>query len=173
MRAVITGHTSGLGKAVAEQLAALNVEVVGASRSNGFDLWTQQHLVIDLLRKVKPDLFINNAHVAFKQVELAFAWCELFGDDSTKTMVTVGSLITTVNRYPKPCQYEIEKLALDETVKHLRRFSEAKLVHVRFGPLALGRGLLSEGGKLPLSDAAKALITAANGSTLDQLIVKR
>ena len=62
MKIALTGHTSGLGKGLYEQLGALGHEVYGFSTSTGFDINTEAHQHKILGECVECDLFINNAY---------------------------------------------------------------------------------------------------------------
>lgn len=83
MKIAITGHTKGLGKALAD--AYSEHQVLGFSRTNGYDL--QQRGVVDkILEQSKQcDIFINNAYVADKQTELFVRAVQQF--ENTNTLV--------------------------------------------------------------------------------------
>jgi hypothetical protein len=59
MKIGITGHTSGLGKALFNYYESLGHECVGFSRSNGHDIATNFDDIISQASEL--DLFINNA----------------------------------------------------------------------------------------------------------------
>ena len=43
----IVGHTKGIGKAIAKLYESKKYEVIGLSRSNGYDLITEQEKIMD------------------------------------------------------------------------------------------------------------------------------
>jgi len=61
--ALVTGHSSGIGKAFAEHLTARGYSVLGASRSNGYDLSTKEGVdrLVKSVGTQSLDLLINNA----------------------------------------------------------------------------------------------------------------
>lgn len=69
MKIVITGHTSGLGKYIFDHFNKdLNNQVIGLSRSNGYDLNTSIDEIVNISDGC--DVFINNAYANLKQHEL-------------------------------------------------------------------------------------------------------
>ena len=67
MKIAITGHTSGLGRAFYNHFS-LNHEVIGLSRSNGYDIVTSNDRIIKAVQGF--DLFFNNAHAGHCQGSL-------------------------------------------------------------------------------------------------------
>ncbi len=68
--ALVTGASSGIGKALVDFLASKNIEVIGTSRTNStfpLDLSDrdQRKQLLDLITEKKPDLIINNAGFGF------------------------------------------------------------------------------------------------------------
>ena len=59
----ITGHTKGIGKAISDKLS-LSYNIIGFSRSNGFDISIDQGKIIK--ESQGADIFINNAFVFAK-----------------------------------------------------------------------------------------------------------
>ena len=53
MKAIVTGHTRGLGAAIAEQLLARGIAVLGLARSGNTDLATRYP---DLFNEIALDL---------------------------------------------------------------------------------------------------------------------
>lgn len=68
MKVAITGHTSGLGKILYNYFVSQNYEVIGMSRSNGYNIESDQDKIIENL--TGADIFINNAHSYDYQTEL-------------------------------------------------------------------------------------------------------
>lgn len=93
MKIGITGHSKGIGKALHEILSQEH-EVLGFSRSNGYDIQTKQAQIIDQIKDC--DVFVNNAWSGFYQINLLNSMFELWKDDETKTIVNVSSL----SKYP-------------------------------------------------------------------------
>jgi NADP-dependent 3-hydroxy acid dehydrogenase YdfG len=89
MKVAITGHTKGIGKAIADLY--YTDEVVGFSRSNGYDL--SETGVVDKIvyKSVDCDVFINNAYHDFAQCELLEGIFNSWKNDPTKTIVNIIS----------------------------------------------------------------------------------
>jgi hypothetical protein len=85
MKAVITGHTRGVGKALYDSLKAAEWEVVGLSRSNGYDIELDFDKVVEAA--TGADLFINNTYRDKQQTKLVHAL-----KDKVGKMVVMGSV---------------------------------------------------------------------------------
>ena len=70
----ITGHTRGIGKGLYDYFTAKGCQVKGFSLTNGFDISKKENIdrIVELTREC--DLFINNAHCDYQQVEIAKLW---------------------------------------------------------------------------------------------------
>lgn len=60
MKVAVTGHTRGIGQAVANLLQENNCDVLGFSRSNGYNITAQQTEIVSAATEC--DVFINNAY---------------------------------------------------------------------------------------------------------------
>tara|TARA_A100001515_G_scaffold125853_1_gene110822 strand:+ start:124 stop:708 length:585 start_codon:yes stop_codon:yes gene_type:complete len=69
MKVVITGHTKGIGKSIFDLLSDKGYDVVGLSRSNGFDISETQKVVEEII-SIDPEIFINNAYQPKVQTEI-------------------------------------------------------------------------------------------------------
>lgn len=85
MKVVITGHTHGIGKALYDSFKLAKWEVVGLSRSNGYDIDTNFDQVVEAA--TDADLFINNAYRDQQQTKLVHAL-----KYKVKKMVVMGSV---------------------------------------------------------------------------------
>lgn len=94
MKIGITGHSRGIGKALYDVLSAENNEVEGFSRSNGFDITTQQSLIARTVKNY--DVFVNNAWQGNAQLDLLNAVFNMWQFDEHKTIVNISSL----TKYP-------------------------------------------------------------------------
>lgn len=107
---VITGHTSGVGKTIYDALCADSCrEIVGLSRSNGYDIDADFDKVVEAASGA--ELFINNAYRDKQQLKLVEAL-----KDKVGMMVVMGS----VSRfYPEviPTQYVHDKQELAEACR--------------------------------------------------------
>ena len=91
MKAAITGHTKGLGKSFLTHLESKGYQVLGFSRSNGYNIEeiATQKKIIDVSQDC--DIFINNAHHGFSQTELfSRAWNQW--KNTAKIIISISSI---------------------------------------------------------------------------------
>jgi NAD(P)-dependent dehydrogenase (short-subunit alcohol dehydrogenase family) len=62
MKVAVTGHSGGLGKAIADRLARDGHEIVGFSLDNGYDLSTPDGFRRIVNEALECDVFVNCAH---------------------------------------------------------------------------------------------------------------
>jgi len=87
MKVAITGHTQGIGKAIAE----LYPDHIGFSRSNGYDI-----SVLTLREQIVSessdcDVFINNATIDHFQTYMFTEIFNVWKNDPNKTIVNINS----------------------------------------------------------------------------------
>lgn len=85
MKVVITGHTYGIGKALYNSFKSAEWEVIGLSRSNGYDIDADFAKVVEAA--TGADLFINNAYRDKQQTRLVHAL-----KNKVKKMIVMGSV---------------------------------------------------------------------------------
>ena len=122
MKIAITGHTSGIGKAIFEALS--DYDVVGLSRSTGHDITSDLDRLKIIDRIYDCDVFINNAfdYVNYTDAQTILArqvfdvW---FGED--KYILNISSRVNDFDEI-KNQKYADAKLSLDnfyeETLMH-------------------------------------------------------
>jgi hypothetical protein len=107
---IITGHTSGIGKAIYDKFKEISCrEIVGMSRSNGYDIEKDFDKIVE--EATGAEIFINNAYRDSQQLKLVDAL-----KDKVDMMVVMGS----VSRfYPEliPTNYVHDKQALAEACR--------------------------------------------------------
>jgi len=123
MKIAITGHTKGIGKKLSEIYSSKGHEIVGLSRSNGYEIKD----VDKLLPLIEPcDIFINNAYDKFYQVELLFGMYKLWYTKPNKKIINISTFYTS---YPSAAdigiewiEYHVHKTALEDAVEKLRMY---------------------------------------------------
>ena len=132
MKIAITGHTSGIGKCLYNLLTAQGHEVVGFSRSNGYDLAVPA-TVGNIVKQAKDyDVFINNAYYNLTQVDLMYALDVFWKDNKSKTHVVVGSR-SADGIFFKASPYAVMKSAIDNAALQLQVASNYRLINVKPG----------------------------------------
>lgn len=127
----ITGHTRGVGLALATALERRGDTVIGLSRSNGYDI-TEPEGIFGKIRDA--DVFICNAHAGFAQAELVFAMARTWAPYPRRLIVAMGSLSADgIN--PSQGNYAIHKKALDAACEQMQadRSVKCRITLVRFG----------------------------------------
>lgn len=62
MKVVITGHSRGIGKGIYEYFVKNNYEVIGFSKSNGYDISDENIRNEIILECLDSNIFVNNAY---------------------------------------------------------------------------------------------------------------
>lgn len=118
MKIAITGHTVGIGKAIADACEAESHEVVGFSRTTGYTLFNDIDKVV--ADSENCDVFVNNRYDYYnaEQVELLYRMFESWrGQD--KRIVNISSRAGTYSNRGIPDRYAIHKQALDAACDQL------------------------------------------------------
>ena len=162
MKIAITGSTWGIGASIRQRLEELGHNVQDFSRSGGWDIsdpGTRKRIVEAL---ADCDMFVNNAHSGFAQVEMLFEAQEAWRGQR-KLIVNIGSSITmrwdTKNRDSK---YRNEKLSLDDACEFL--WNRDAWPHIMlFKPCATDTARMAHwsGAKVDPADIADFLIYCA------------
>lgn len=127
MKIVITGHTSGLGKAL-YNLLSKDHEVISLSRQNGYDLskGLDKFLIDDF------DVYINNAYHDFSQTKLLY---QLFEKNKYRdcSIINVGSVSADGNR-DTVNEYAVHKASLEKACLQLQLIdTNCKIIHLKLG----------------------------------------
>ena len=135
MKIAITGHTAGIGQALAE--AYYGNEIVGISKRDGNNIKNVPK-VADLIEPC--DMFINNAQAGYAQTELLFEMARRW-EGTRKHIVVISTMMTQDPMSVIPGldmdQYRIQKVALEQAVHQLRqRDLQIRFTIVRPGNIA-------------------------------------
>jgi NADP-dependent 3-hydroxy acid dehydrogenase YdfG len=127
MQIGITGHTSGIGKAVFERLTAEGHDVLGFSRICGFDI----NCPDEITKHARScSVFINNAHDGFAQVELLHRLFEEWKNEP-KLIICIGS--NSPESWGRVHLYGTEKAALDHACLQLSQLHRCRVTNLRLG----------------------------------------
>ena len=126
MKIALTGHTRGIGAAILDSLENEGHEVLGFSRSNGYDI-SDPGFPLD---EIEPcDVFINNAYHEYAQVDLLYRVHEMWRQ-SMKRIICIGSRAAT-SRVGRVHKYVAEKAALHEACLQLSILRDQRpMVHL-------------------------------------------
>lgn len=122
MKIAITGHSAGIGQALADKFKEQGHEIIGLSRRNGHNIRS----VPKLAGIIEPcDMFINNAQVGFAQTELLFEVWRLWRGQQ-KYIINVSTQMTDLILPPKEewDEYLVQKKALETATQLLEQRSE-------------------------------------------------
>lgn len=139
MKIAITGHSAGIGQALAKMCHSHGHEVIGLSRRNGYNIRSLPKVA----GMIEPcDMFINNAQVGFAQTELLFEiWRRWEGQE--KTIVNISTQMTDLIVPPKRewDEYIIQKKALELAEELLtERNAWPRQIMIRPGAIATQPG---------------------------------
>jgi len=112
-KVAITGHTRGIGKCLCDTFLENGFEVIGFSRSTGYDISILQHrdLIIKQLEDV--DIFINNAYAPQAQMGLLTEVTELW-QGLNRVIVNLNSKTRLI---PEPPDF-LKEYAIEKQQQH-------------------------------------------------------
>jgi NAD(P)-dependent dehydrogenase (short-subunit alcohol dehydrogenase family) len=120
MKIAITGHTAGIGQALANVYAARGHEIVGLSRRSGYNIKIPAKI---LEQAASCDMFISNAQAGFAQVELLYKLAAAWQGQRHKRIMVISTASTLCPVSPQPGlgmdEYRTQKVALEEAARQL------------------------------------------------------
>jgi NAD(P)-dependent dehydrogenase (short-subunit alcohol dehydrogenase family) len=141
MKIAITGHTAGIGQALAEEYRLDGHEIVGLSQREGNNIRNTPK-ICDQIEAC--DMFVNNAQAGYAQTELLFEMAQRWS--GTKKHIIVVSTMMTQEPVSSldgldMDHYRLQKVALEEAVRQIRyRRLGVKITLVRPGYIATQLG---------------------------------
>lgn len=118
MKIAITGHTAGIGKALAEQYQKRGHEIVGLSKREGHNIRN----IPKIADHIEPcDMFINNAQAGFAQTELLFEMACRW-KKTGKHIIVISTIMTEypVSILPNMTEYWCQKTTLETALSQLK-----------------------------------------------------
>jgi len=141
MKIAITGHTAGIGQALATEYQLNGHEILGLSQREGNNI-RNTFKICDQIESC--DVFVNNAQAGYAQTELLFEMANRW--QGTKKHIIVISTMMTQQPVSSLTgldmdQYRVQKVALEEAVHQIRnRRLGLKITIVRPGYIATQPG---------------------------------
>lgn len=137
MKIAITGHTAGIGRALADCYTNRGHDIIGLSKRDGHNIRATTKIA-DLIEPC--DMWINNAQAAFAQTELLFEMADRW-QGTKKHIMVISTMMTQQPLSSLPGlgmdQYRVQKLALEESIRQIRhRKLGLRLTLVRPGNIA-------------------------------------
>jgi NADP-dependent 3-hydroxy acid dehydrogenase YdfG len=169
MKIAITGHSAGIGQALAK--AYHGNEIVGLSKRDGNNIRN----IPKIADQIEPcNMFINNAQAGYAQTELLFEMAKRW-QGTRKHIIVISTMMTQDPASALPGldmdQYRVQKVALEEAVRQIRnRHIGIQLTIVRPGQVATQPTQTVP----PAADVdawAKVLISILNMAEANNLIV--
>lgn len=165
MKVAITGHTRGIGKAIADKFKSKGYEIVGLSRSNGYDLSNEEQKEKALNEILGCDIFINNAFVSFRDpsyiasytpIELLFRVHKLWMGKYNKKIVVIGSWASNLFKLDyEYAGYQVHKYALEKACWQLSMETlHPKIFLLKPGRVDTAMSINRAGPKMDPSDVA-------------------
>ncbi len=152
-KVAITGHSKGLGSILFERYSKKGLEVLGASRQNGYDL-DDKKILNNFCMQIKDyDLLINNAPGSFQKHVLRKMYQDWKGKE--KIIMNIGSR-TTQYGVAAAIDYGTEKAALDFYARSAQHFGEKfpYVLLIRPGFFGGNRSRTKEVEKIEIQDVA-------------------
>lgn len=150
MKVAITGGTSGIGKAITEQISSEGHEVVSFSRTTGFDL-KQEGSSVKLGKLANDfDVLINNAYHGMAQVDILYHFFYRWVGQENKTIVCISSGASEVS-YQHASEYAVHKTALDKACAQLSPLFAGRIINIKPGYVGTPMSAEQVGNKPKLS----------------------
>jgi NADP-dependent 3-hydroxy acid dehydrogenase YdfG len=141
MKIAITGHSAGIGQALAKLYSAQGHEIIGLSRRDGNNIRNIPKIA-DLIEPC--DMFVNNAQSGYAQTELLFeVWTRWQGQPKQIMLISTMMTLSPTATLPGSDMdhYRIQKMALEEACRQLAHKSlHPTITLVRPGAVATQPG---------------------------------
>jgi len=131
MKIGITGHTKNLGQFLFEKLS-LNYQIIGFSRSNGYDIKSP----LDRKKIIKNchdcDIFINLVHNYYHQTDVLFELFKSWESQGKKLIINISSMVVDNEKWGIDrldyIEYKNQKKALESMANILQQRSSKIII---------------------------------------------
>jgi NADP-dependent 3-hydroxy acid dehydrogenase YdfG len=164
MKIAVTGHTSGIGKAIADRFTAEGHTVTGFSRATGHDLSDPNMPFKIAGEAASHDVFVNSAYshqLGFAQTTLLYAIRDFWQNNASKTIINVSSVASDGIALRREF-YCIHKAALDKACEQLSRASYCRVLNIKPGYVDTPMVKVPDVSKMLPEDIAEACLWMFN-----------
>lgn len=124
LKIALTGHSRGFGPYIQQKLEELGHEIVGFSRSNGYDLSTSEGRIAALKESEDCEVFINNSTIGGYQSNLLVEWLN-YNRSSNKKIINISSYLANIQNPVTSISLEwINKKNLEEVHKNFKHIQD-------------------------------------------------
>ncbi len=158
MKVAITGHTKGIGSALYDQFTSRGHDVLGFSRSNGYDIDLEDTRIKIISQSLDCDIFVNNAYSFTSQClllqDIIKAWT-----DQRKIIVNIDSKSIFAPVVPNFMQqYVDDKKRQHEIVQALKFKANPYVMELILGLVETDMAEVFVAKKLSASDVAALVV---------------
>ena len=138
IKIALTGHTKGLGAEVTKHLETEH-EVIGFSRSNGYDIKSPLDRKKILKQSQEADAFVNLVHNYYHQTDLLFEFFKSW-EDQDKLIINISSSVVHDKEWGQDrfdfIEYKNQKKALESMSEYLsQRNAKLKIRNYRISEI--------------------------------------
>jgi NAD(P)-dependent dehydrogenase (short-subunit alcohol dehydrogenase family) len=164
---VVTGHTKGIGKAIFDYFKLKEYDVVGFSRSTGYDISNPAHQQLIVSELENADIFVNNAYVNFdnSQLELLTMAFNKWRPDPSKLIINISSRAAGA----MDNEYAASKEQLDQFCKS-KLYNNPPIINIKPGLADTDRVKRIMGPRMTTSQLIEVLDFALTSSVKIQSI---
>jgi NAD(P)-dependent dehydrogenase (short-subunit alcohol dehydrogenase family) len=164
---VVTGHTKGIGKAIFDYFKLKEYDVVGFSRSTGYDISNPAHRQLIVSELENADIFVNNAYVNFdnSQLELLTMAFNKWRPDPSKLIINISSRAAGA----MDNEYAASKEQLDQFCKS-KLYNNPPIINIKPGLADTDRVKRISGPRMTTSQLIEVLDFALTSSVKIQSI---
>ena len=124
MKVAITGDSYGIGAALRYRFEIQGHEVIGFSRTNGYDISNADDRQRIINESQDCDLFINNAYSTYSQCDLLFELWESWKNQPKRIINISSSIVMRWQHDFRDIKYRNAKVALEDACEFLWNKSE-------------------------------------------------
>jgi NAD(P)-dependent dehydrogenase (short-subunit alcohol dehydrogenase family) len=162
MKISITGHSKGIGKSLTECFSDAGHNVVGFSRSTGFDISAEESRQQILERSNDSDVFINNAYDPTGQFLLLQDIIQLW-QGSNKIIINISSKLSYLDaRKSEHSNYILAKQEQNALIKNNIFKDSPRIINVVIGLVDTEMSTIFNAKKIDPTDLAELILTIVN-----------
>jgi NADP-dependent 3-hydroxy acid dehydrogenase YdfG len=175
MKIAITGHTRGIGKAISDKFNSVNYEVLGFSKSNGFDISKEQDRNTIFNMSKDADIFVNNAYDPEGQTDLLNRFIGAW-EGTGKTIINMSSKLSICppEFLPGYEQYIQVKKQQNKIIEDRATVDSPRILNILAGLVDTDMASMFNSAKMSPDDIANliyVILQMGNKISVQQLVI--